>query len=85
MEHEKIGQRSWDFVISHGILPILPPNLTKFVFVLVTAKKLSRNLESPHSPQNVVNAKSGRQMVIDNQEMVMEKSWKNILSSMWEP
>ena len=24
-------------------------------------------------------------MVIENQEMVMEKSWKNILSSLWEP
>ena len=24
-------------------------------------------------------------MVMENQEMVMEKSWKNILSSVWEP
>ena len=24
-------------------------------------------------------------MVIENQEMVMEKSWTNILSSLWEP
>ena len=24
-------------------------------------------------------------MVTENQEMVMEKSWKNNLSSMWEP
>ena len=50
MEHEKIGQKSWNFVISHRILPILPPNYTKFVFVLVTAKKLSSNLESLHFP-----------------------------------
>ena len=34
--------------------------------------------------QNVANAKSGREMVMENQEMVMEKSWKNILSSLWE-
>ena len=24
-------------------------------------------------------------MVMENQEMVMEKLWKNILSSLWEP
>ena len=24
-------------------------------------------------------------MVMENQEMVMEKSWKNTLSSLWEP
>ena len=24
MDHEKIGQKSWTFVISHGILPIWP-------------------------------------------------------------
>ena len=54
----------------------------------VTAKKLSSNLESLHFPMfsaNVANAKSGREMVMENQEMVMEKSWKNMLSSMWEP
>ena len=29
--HGKV-QKSWNFVISHGILPILPANLIKFVF-----------------------------------------------------
>ena len=24
-------------------------------------------------------------MVMENQELVMEKLWKNIMSSMWEP
>ena len=56
----------------------------KFVF-FVTIKKLSSNLESPHFfqcfPQNVANAKSGRQMVMENQEMAVEKLWKNILSA----
>ena len=64
------------------------PKFYQFCFVLVTAKKLSRNLEIPHFrrfPQNVANAKSGREMVMENQEMVMEKSWENVLSSMWEP
>ena len=40
------------------------------------------DLESLHFPQNVVNSKSGREMVMKNQEIVMEKSWKNILSSL---
>ena len=38
-------QKSWNFVISHGILPILPPNCTKFVF-FVTTLKFSSDLES---------------------------------------
>ena len=62
-------------MISDGTLPILPPNLTKFVCFL---KKLSSNLENLESifrffPQNVANAKSGREVVMENQEMVMEK------------
>ena len=28
-----IGQKSWNFAISHGMLPILPLNGTKFVFI----------------------------------------------------
>ena len=34
MEHEKLAK-------SHGILPILPMNCTKFLFVFTTTKKLS--------------------------------------------
>ena len=51
----------------------------------VTAKKLSINPESLHFPQNVEDEISGRETVMENQEMVMEKSWKNILSRTWEP
>ena len=36
----QICQKSWNFVISHGNLPILHPNL----YFFVTAKKLSSNL-----------------------------------------
>ena len=47
----------------------LPLSCTKFVLFL--------------SPLR--NTKSGREIVMENEEMVMEKSWKNILSSLWEP
>ena len=46
------------------------------MFCFVTAKKLSSNLESLHFlifSQNVANAKSGREMVIENREIVMGK------------
>ena len=33
MEHKKVGQKSWDFVISHGISSILPLNCIKFIWV----------------------------------------------------
>ena len=41
--------QSWNFVLSHGILPILLPNCAKFDFFFVaTIKKLSSVLGSPH-------------------------------------
>ena len=43
----KNGPKVMEFGISHGILPILPLNCTKFVF-FVTTKKLSYDLESLH-------------------------------------
>ena len=49
-----VMEKSWNmknwpkFLITHGILPILPPSFIKFVFYLVTTKKLSRDLESLH-------------------------------------
>ena len=45
----EIWKKSWHFVISQGLLPILPLNFTQFfLFYLVTGKKLSSNLESLH-------------------------------------
>ena len=64
------------------------PGFYQICIFFVAIKKLSSNLESLHLlcfPQNVTNAKLEREMVMENQEMVMEKSWKNILSSLWEP
>ena len=84
MEHEKIGQKSWNFVISHRILPILPPSYTKFLFVLITAKILSSNLESALS--DVFNKMLGMQNQEERWSRKIKKwSWKNILSSLWEP
>ena len=68
---------SWNFVICHGILPSnfihssFCFDSTKIFFYLFC--KMSRR-------QN-----SGRDMVMENQELVMERSWKNILGSLWEP
>ena len=48
-------------------------------------KHRSRKPFFRHFLQNVTNLKLEREMVMENQEMVMEKLWKNILSSLWEP
>ena len=40
-----VMEKSWNLVISHGILPL---NFTKFVLFFVTAKKFSSNQESLH-------------------------------------
>ena len=51
--------------------------------VTTITKKLSDDLESLHFltfSTKRTNAKLGREMVMENQEMVMEKSQKNILS-----
>ena len=61
------------------------PNGNKCVGFHATSKKLSIDVESLYFPQNVTNAKLIRVMVMENEEMAMEKSWKNILSSLWEP
>ena len=65
-------------MISHGTLQILPLNCTKFLF--------SGHFEiKQRSRKSAFYANSGREMVRENQEIVMEKSWTNILSSLWEP
>ena len=48
----------WNFVISHGILSILPPKLYQIcIFFLVTTRKLSSNLESLHFPTFSANCR----------------------------
>ena len=54
-------------------------NESVFCNFFVITKKLSSDLGIL---QNIVNAKPGRELVMENQEMVMEKSYKNILSSL---
>ena len=41
-----IGKKVWNFVIIHGILPILPLNFTKSVPFIAIIKKFSISLES---------------------------------------
>ena len=53
---------------------MLPPNYTKFVPFFATTKKLSIDLESPHFP--TFSAKSRREMVMENQEMVRKSHGK---------
>ena len=70
---------SWNFTN-------FPKELYQICMFLVATKKLINNLESPHFPKFSAKCReSGRKIVMENQEMVMEKSWKNILSSLWEP
>ena len=69
---EFCGQ-SWSFVVSHGILPNLPPNCTKFVEI----KRRSRQSAFSNilmGLQKVANAKSGREMVVENKK---KWSWKS--------
>ena len=70
MEHE-IRPKVMKFIMSNFMLPILPLNFTKFVPFLWTL----RNLASPHFPTFCMNANLSREMVLENLEMVMEKSW----------
>ena len=55
----------------------LTPELYQICNLFVSAKKFRSNLEVCNSQRF---AKSGREMVMENQEMVMEKSLTNILS-----
>ena len=71
MEHEKLAK-------SHGIF------LIKFVFFLVTTKKLSSDLESLHFQRFSAKRRECK-MVMENKKLSWEKSWTNILSSLWEP
>ena len=73
--------QSWNFTN-------FAPKFYQICIFFVTAKKLSSNLESPHFQTfsaKYCKCKIVREMVMENQVMAMEKSWKNILSSMWEP
>ena len=73
-------------MISYGILPILPVNCTKLAKKIATTKKLSNNVEKPHLPEFSGKCHKYKiKMVIENRELVREKSWKNTLSSLWEP
>ena len=84
--HGKIMEKSWNIKNWPKVMEFCDQswNFTNFV----TIKKLSSDLEILHFPAfaaKVANAKSRRETVMENQEMVMEKSWENIFSNLWEP
>ena len=75
-------------MIGHGMLPILP----QICMFFVTTKKLSSNLESPHFPmfsakcrECKIEKRDGHGKSRNGHGKVLEKSWKNMLSGMWEP
>ena len=71
----KIDQTSWNFVIRHGILPFLPPNCTKFVCFCHRYEIKHGYRKSAFYDvflQNTANAKLRREMVMENQQMVMD-------------
>ena len=77
-------------MISYGILTVLAPNFTKFVCFF--AKKLSINLEIPHflmfsakCCECKIVKRDGYGKSRSGHGKVIEKSWKNNLSSMWKP
>ena len=86
----KIGKKSWKLVISHRMLPILLLNLTQFAPFFADIKNSSISLKSLNFstfffPQKCRDRNILAEMVLDNWETVMEKSWKILLQSMWEP
>ena len=72
----KIGQKSWNFVISHGILPILPPNLTKCVCLLSPLGNRAESRKSAFS--NVFRKMSRMQNWEERWSWKIKKwSWKS--------
>ena len=67
-------------VHSHRILLLPPPEMHQFCMFFATTMKLRIAVESPHFPKNSAecheNKKSRRETVMENLQMVMEKSWK---------
>ena len=64
-----------------------PPICTNFCIFVATTKKLNIVVESLHFPTYFckTECKIGKRDGHEIQEMVIEKSWKNTLSSLWTP
>ena len=67
-------------------------NLYYIYIFLVTTKKLRSHLESPHfltfsakRRKLKIKERDGHGKSRNGHGQVMDKSWKNILSSLWEP
>ena len=64
-----------EFVISHGILPIYPLNHIKFVLFFANIKKFRKSVFSDLFCKVSRMQNLSQEMVMENQELVMEKSW----------
>ena len=86
MEHEKLAKKVMEFCDQSWYFNNFAPKLCQICVFSVTTKTLSSYLERLHFLMFSTKCrKCGRKMVMENQEIVMEKSWKNILSNLWEP
>ena len=81
-----VMEKSWNMKnwpkVMEFLFQILPLNCTKLVFFLAATKKLCIDLFL--AKRCKLNSKLRGKMVMENQEMVMEKSWKNVNSSRLE-
>ena len=75
-EMKMVMEKSWNFVIQSW-------NCPQFVLNLYFWSPL-RNKAAIEISQNIVNSKLGREMVMENLEMVMENHGK-IFCQVWEP
>ena len=87
----KIWLKVMEFVVSHGIHPILPMNFTKFIPSLPTLRNLAtvyKVCNFQPFPQNVENAEFeeeyGYGKSRNNHRIVIEKSWKLFVQSLLE-
>ena len=77
----QIGLKSWNIVISHEILPILPillPNCVKICMFFAITEKLSIRVESSPFPMFAAKCRECKMEKRNGHGKVMEKSWKNI-------
>ena len=86
MEHEKMTKsHGLFFFISHGIVPVLSPNCTNFLwFFFATTKKLNIDVESPQIPtfsanqrECKINRRDGHGKLRNGHGEVMDKYFVN--------
>ena len=79
------GNKSCNFVIIHGILSILPVNFIKFVSFSPNLRNIASVRMSAFFNKMSQKQNLSKEMIMENRETVIEKSWKKFLQSLWEP